>query len=66
MRATENAVEALARDSSGTILALDEMGHADGQVIGRLLYSLAGDVGKSACGPTVRCVDPTRGRLLRC
>jgi hypothetical protein len=47
MRATENAVEALARDSSGTILALDEMAHADGKVIGRMIYSLAGDVGKA-------------------
>jgi putative DNA primase/helicase len=51
MRATENAVEALARDSSGTILALDELAHTDGRVIGRLLYSLAGDVGKSRMGP---------------
>jgi hypothetical protein len=51
MRATENAVEALARDSSGTILALDELAHTDGRVIGRLLYSLAGDVGKSRMRP---------------
>jgi hypothetical protein len=47
MRTTENSVEAHARDSSGTILVLDETAHADGRVIGRLLYSLAGDVGKS-------------------
>ena len=47
MRATENAVEGLARDSSGTIFALDEMAHADGKVIGRMIYSLAGDVGKA-------------------
>jgi uncharacterized protein DUF927 len=47
MRATENAIEPLARDSSGTILALDEMAHADGKAIGRVIYSLAGDVGKA-------------------
>jgi hypothetical protein len=51
MRATENAVEVYARDSSGTILALEEMAHADGKVIGRMLYSLAGDVGKSRMRP---------------
>jgi hypothetical protein len=51
MRATENAVEALARDSSGTILGLDELAHTDGRVVGRLLYSLAGDVGKSRMRP---------------
>jgi Domain of unknown function (DUF927) len=47
MRATENAIEPIARDSSGTILALDEMAHADGKVIGRVIYSIAGDVGKA-------------------
>ena len=51
MRATENAVEALARDSSGTNLVLDEMAHADGKVIGRMIYSLAGDVGKARMRP---------------
>ena len=51
MRATENAVEGLARDSSGTILTLDEMAHADGKVIGRMIYSLAGDVGKARMRP---------------
>ena len=51
MRSTENAVEVLARDSSGTILALDEMAHADGKVIDRMIYSLAGDVGKARLRP---------------
>ncbi len=51
MRTTENSVEAHARDSSGTILALDETAHADGKVLGRVLYSLAGDVGKSRMRP---------------
>jgi hypothetical protein len=47
LRTTENAVEALARDCSGTILALDEMAHADGKALGRIIYSLAGDTGKT-------------------
>jgi hypothetical protein len=47
MRTTENAAEGLAQASSGTILALDEIAHADGRVIARLVYSLAGDVGKA-------------------
>jgi hypothetical protein len=47
MRTTENAVEALAQRSSGTVLALDEMAHVDGKVISRLIYSIAGGVGKS-------------------
>jgi len=51
MRATENALEVLARDSSGTLLALDETAHADGKVIGRMIYSLAADVGKSRMRP---------------
>jgi hypothetical protein len=47
MRTTENAVEGLARDASGTILALDEMAHSDGRMIGKLLYLLASDQGKA-------------------
>jgi hypothetical protein len=47
MRSTENSVEALAQASHGTILALDEMAHADGKAIGRTLYSLAGNTGKT-------------------
>jgi hypothetical protein len=47
MRATENAVEGLAQRANGTVLALDEMAHADGKVIGRLIYSIAGGVGKA-------------------
>jgi hypothetical protein len=46
MRSTENAVEVLAQASHGTVLALDEMAHADGKAIGRTIYSLAGNVGK--------------------
>ena len=45
MRTTENALESLAQSSNGTILALDEMGHADGKSIGRMIYSIASGVG---------------------
>ncbi len=47
MRSTENAVEVLAQGSHGTVLALDELAHADGKAVGRTIYSLAGNVGKS-------------------
>jgi hypothetical protein len=47
MRTTENALESLAQNSSGTILALDEMAHADGRVVSRMIYSIASGVGKS-------------------
>jgi hypothetical protein len=47
MRTTENAVEALAQRSSGTVLALDEMAHADGKTVSRLIYSIAGGIGKA-------------------
>jgi hypothetical protein len=51
MRATENAMEAVARDSNGSILALDETAHADGKVIAKVIYLLAGDVGKARMRP---------------
>ncbi len=47
MRVTENAVEGLCQRASGTILALDELGHADGRAVGRLIYSIASGVGKA-------------------
>src|SRR5262249_40506639 len=46
MRTTENAAEAMAQRASGTVLALDEMAHVSGQVAARMIYSLAGGVGK--------------------
>jgi hypothetical protein len=45
-RSTENAIEVLARDATGTVLPLDEMGHVDGRVVGRVIYSVAGGVAK--------------------
>jgi hypothetical protein len=47
MKATENAVEALAQRSDGTILCLDELGIANGQVLGRLIYAMSSGIGKA-------------------
>jgi Domain of unknown function (DUF927)/Toprim domain len=47
LRTTENAVESLAQARTGTILALDEMAHIDGQTLGRLIYSIASGQGKA-------------------
>lgn len=47
MRSTGNAVEGLAAAGNGTILCLDELGHADGKAVGQLIYALSGGVGKS-------------------
>jgi hypothetical protein len=56
MRTTENAIEILARQSYGTILALDELAHVAGRVIGRIIYLLSGNVGKArmTSGGTLR------------
>jgi Domain of unknown function (DUF927)/Toprim domain len=48
LRTTENAIESLAQASTGTVLALDEMAHVDGQTVARLIYSIAGGLGKGA------------------
>jgi phage/plasmid primase-like uncharacterized protein len=50
-RTTGNAFEVHARNSSGTVLPLDEMAHIDGITVGRSLYALAGDVGKARMRP---------------
>jgi uncharacterized protein (DUF927 family) len=51
MRTTENALENLAEASSGTVLALDEVAHADGRALGRMIYSIASGVGKARLNP---------------
>jgi uncharacterized protein (DUF927 family) len=43
---TENSIEYLARQSTGRILALDDLAYIDGKLLGRLIYSLSGGVGK--------------------
>ena len=47
MRTTDNALESLSQTSSGTVLALDELAHVEGRVLGRMIYSLAGGLGKA-------------------
>lgn len=46
-RATANGVEGMAARASGTILAMDELGHVNGKELGKIIYSLASGVGKS-------------------
>ena len=45
-RATDNAVEALAQRASGTVLALDELAHVTGKTAAKMIYTIAGGVGK--------------------
>ncbi len=47
MRSTENAIEVFAQAASGTVLALDELAHADGRSIAKLIYAIAGGQGKA-------------------
>jgi phage/plasmid primase-like uncharacterized protein len=47
MRSTENAIEVFAQAASGTVLALDELAHADGRAVARLIYAIAGGQGKA-------------------
>jgi hypothetical protein len=47
MRSTENAIEVFAQAASGTVLALDELAHADGRAIAKLIYAIAGGQGKA-------------------
>jgi hypothetical protein len=51
MRSTENAIEVFAQAASGTVLALDELAHADGRSIARLIYAIAGGQGKARMTP---------------
>jgi putative DNA primase/helicase len=56
LKTTENAIELLARKSSGMVLCLDELALIEGRVVGRMIYSLAGNMGKSrmSAGGTLR------------
>ncbi|MBI1209752.1 MAG: DUF927 domain-containing protein [Azospirillum sp.] len=47
MRTTENALEALARNSHSTVLALDELAHVDGKAMSKMIYGIASGSGKS-------------------
>src|SRR4051812_5153641 len=46
-KTTVNGVENTAAQSTGTILALDELAHVSGKELGRMIYTFAGGVGKS-------------------
>ena len=45
-RATANGIELMAARSSGSVLAMDELGHVNGKELGKIIYSLASGVGK--------------------
>jgi hypothetical protein len=45
-RSTDNAVEALAQRADGTVLALDELARVGGKVVAKMIYTIAGGVGK--------------------
>jgi putative DNA primase/helicase len=45
-RATDNAIEALASRATGTVLSLDELGHVSGKAAAKMIYTIAGGVGK--------------------
>jgi hypothetical protein len=46
-RSTDNSMEVHARNASGTIFAPDDVAHASGVTVGRVLYMIAGQVGKA-------------------
>jgi len=46
MSATDNAIEALAANASGTVLALDDIALADGRDITKIIYTLSSGSGK--------------------
>ncbi len=45
-RVTDNAVEALAQRGTGTVLALDDIAHVSGKTAAKMIYTIAGGVGK--------------------
>lgn len=45
-KSTVNAMEGLAARANGTVFSLDEMAHVSGQEVAKMIYTLAGGVGK--------------------
>jgi hypothetical protein len=45
-RATDNAIEGMASRANGTVLSLDELGHVNGKLVAKIIYTIAGGVGK--------------------
>ncbi|WP_155931833.1 DUF927 domain-containing protein [Methylopila sp. 73B] len=46
-RSTDNALEAAATRSTGTVLSLDEMAHVRGKDVAKIIYMIAGGAGKA-------------------
>jgi putative DNA primase/helicase len=46
VRATDNAIEALAQRSTGAVLALDELAHVNSKIVGKIIYMITGGTGK--------------------
>ncbi|MGC2411976.1 MAG: DUF927 domain-containing protein [Stellaceae bacterium] len=45
-RATDNACEAMAQRATGTVFVLDELAHVSGKVAAKMIYTIAGGIGK--------------------
>jgi len=52
-RATDNSVESMAQRGTGTILSLDELAHVAGKILAKMIYMIAGGVGKGRMSPDV-------------
>jgi putative DNA primase/helicase len=63
-RSTDNALEAVAAAHSDLLLCLDEMGEADGEVVGRAAYMLANGAGKGRAARDGGARRPAEWRLL--
>jgi uncharacterized protein (DUF927 family) len=63
-RATTNGLEATAASMSDCLLALDEMGQADGDQVSDVLYSLANETGKLSMTRDRNLRPPSSWRVL--
>jgi hypothetical protein len=61
-RATINALEYIAARANGTVLALDELAHVPAGELGKLVYSLAGGVGKGRLTSEAKFRSPPKWR----
>lgn len=60
MRSTVNALEATAQAAHSTILALDEMGLADGRDVGTMIYQIVAGTGKKRLSQRGDLIKPYR------
>lgn len=63
-RSTDNALEAVAAAHTDLLLCLDEMGEADGEVVGRAAYMFANGAGKGRAGRDGGTRRPAEWRSL--